>query len=69
MHLRMKTILIGVSVTAAVGFAWEYSLAESIGPAALAARQHIKDNVLKAMADGQITRLERSDILAEAKEI
>jgi hypothetical protein len=38
------------------------------GRTALAARQHLKNSVLLAMADGKITKLERAEILAEAKE-
>lgn len=39
------------------------------GRAALAAKQRIKTEVQDAMADGNISRLERAEILAEAKEV
>ena len=39
------------------------------GRTALAAKQHLKNEVQSAMADGKISKLERAEILAEAKEI
>ncbi|MGW8257974.1 MAG: hypothetical protein ACWGMZ_10850, partial [Thermoguttaceae bacterium] len=69
MLFQKKALLLGVCVAVVVGFAWGRSFGQSIGRAALAARQHIKAQVLKAMADKKIDALERQDILAGAKEI
>ncbi len=38
------------------------------GRTALAAKQHLKNEVLDAMSDGKISNLEKAEILAEAKE-
>jgi hypothetical protein len=67
MPIRMKTLLLSISLV--VGFAGGIGFAQSMGPAAFAARQHIKDEVLQAMNDGKISATERIDILSEAKEI
>ncbi len=69
MPIRMKTLLLGLSVAVIVGLAWGSSFAQSMGPAALAARQHIKDKVIAAMEDGKISTAERIEIFAKAKEI
>lgn len=69
MSIRIKTLFLGVSVAIAFGFAANNSAAQSIGPAALAAKQQIKAQVLTAMADGKISQNERRDILLNAKDI
>ncbi|MGD0654267.1 MAG: hypothetical protein ABSA16_07990 [Thermoguttaceae bacterium] len=69
MPIHIKTMLLGLSVAAALGFAADNSAAQSTGPAALAAKQKIKNQVLAAMDDGKITEDERRNILSHAKDI
>jgi hypothetical protein len=59
-------------LTAILAFAFLSSTALGQTPGSrttLAAKQHLKNEVLDAMADGKITNVERADILAEAKEV
>lgn len=68
MFTRIKTIRI-VVLSVAVGFTTSYCPAQSTGPAALAAKQQIKTQVLTAMNDGKLSQQERRDILLKAKDI
>jgi hypothetical protein len=66
---RMIKRLLVVTAILAFGFHPETAYSQSPGGrTALAARQRLKNEVLDAMSDGKITRLERAEILAEAKE-
>jgi hypothetical protein len=69
MPIHIKTMLLWLSVVAALGFAAGNSAAQSTGPAAFAAKQKIKNQVLAAMDDGKITSDERRNILSHAKDI
>jgi len=69
MTIHFKTMLLALSVTAVFGLLAGNIAAQSTGPAALAAKQEIKNQVLAAMSDGKITPDERRDILSHAKDI
>lgn len=69
MTFNVKTLFLCVSVGIAIGFASSKCSAQSTGPAALAAKQQIKAQVLSALGDGKITQDERRNILLKAKEI
>jgi hypothetical protein len=69
MYIRVTTMLICVSVVVAFGIAASNSAAQSTGPAAFAAKQDIKAQVLSAMEDGKITQDERRKILSHAKDL
>jgi hypothetical protein len=69
MPIHIKTMLLWFSVAAALGFTVGNSAAQSTGPAALAAKQKIKNQVLAAMDDGKITEDERRNILSQAKDV
>jgi hypothetical protein len=69
MSIYIKTLFFSVSVAIAVGFSVGHCAAQSTGPAALAAKQAIKAQVLSAMNDGNISEKERRAILLKAKEI
>jgi len=62
-------MLLALSVPVIFGLLAGNIAAQSTGPAALAARQNIKNQVLAAMSDGKITPDERRDILSHAKDI
>ncbi len=69
MPFHIKSILPAISATAIFGLLAANIAAQSTGPAAFAARQNIKNQVLAAMSDGKITPDERRDILSPAKDI
>jgi len=69
MPIHIKAMLLGMSVAVAFGFAPSSTAAQTTGPAALAAKQQIKAQVLSAMADGKISQDERRSILLNAKEV
>jgi hypothetical protein len=68
-YIRIKTMFLCLSVVVALGIAASNSVAQSTGPAAFAAKQEIKAQVLSAMEDGAITQDERRNILSNAKDI
>lgn len=55
MPVHFKTILLPISAAAIFALLAGNLAAQSTGPAALAAKQHIRDQVLAAMSDGKIT--------------
>jgi hypothetical protein len=65
-HIRAVPILFAVLT---IGSASGVSMAQSTGPAALAAKQDIKTRVQSAAADGKISEDERHKILSNAKDI
>jgi hypothetical protein len=65
-HIKM---LLGCGVFVAFGFIASISYGQTKGPAALAAKQAIKNQVVAAMDDGKISQNERRDILLEAKDV
>ncbi|MGA2796008.1 MAG: hypothetical protein ABSE63_00370 [Thermoguttaceae bacterium] len=69
MTIHFKTILLALSALVVFGLLAGNIAAQSSGPAALAAKQKIKNQVLAALSDGQITPDERRDILSHAKNI
>jgi hypothetical protein len=69
MTIQFKTMLLALSTPVIFGFLAGNVIAQSSGPAALAAKQEIKSQVLVAMSDGKITAAERRDILSHAKDI
>jgi hypothetical protein len=69
MSIRIKTVLLWILAAATLGLTAGNSAAQSTGPAAFAAKQKIRDQVLAAMDDGKITESERRNILSRAKEI
>ena len=69
MPVHFKTILLPISAAAIFALLAGNLAAQSTGPAALAAKQHIRDQVLAAMSDGKITPDERRNILSHAKDI
>jgi hypothetical protein len=69
MLVRIKLTLLGLLVGVVMGLTADTGMAQSTSPATLAAKQHIKQEVVRAMADGNISPEERQDILADAKPI
>jgi hypothetical protein len=69
MTIHFKAMLLALSAPVIFGFLAGNVAAQSSGPAALAAKQEIKSQVLAAMSDGKITAAERRDILSQAKDI
>ncbi len=69
MPIHFKTMLLALLAPAVFGLLAGNIAAQSTGPAAFAAKQEIKNQVLDAMADGKITPDERRDILSHAKDI
>ncbi len=69
MPIHFKTMLLAISLPAVFGFLGGNIAAQSTGPAALAAKQDIKNQVLAAISDGKITPDERRGILSHAKDI
>jgi hypothetical protein len=63
----IRALVIGASALAVTGILWGNAAGQSSGRAAFAAKQRIKEQVVAAMADGQITQDERRDILLGAK--
>jgi hypothetical protein len=69
MLVHFKSILLPVSAMAIVVFLAGNIAAQSTGPAALAARQDLRNRVLTAMSDGKLTPAERTAILSKAKDM
>ena len=66
---RMTKLFPVLTAVLAFGFLPKPAFSQTPGGrTALAAKQRLKNEVLDAMSDGKITRLERAEILAEAKE-
>ena len=67
---RMTRLFPVLTTVLALGFLPSQAFSQTAGGrTALAAKQHLKTEVQNALADGKISNLERSEILAEAKEI
>ena len=62
-------MLLVICVAVIIGFNASNSTAQSTGPAALAAKQAVKDQVVSALGDGKITENERRSILVNAKSV
>ena len=69
MLVHFKSIFLSVSAMAIIGLLAGNIAAQSTGPAALAAKQDIKNSVLAAMSDGKITPAERREILSKAQNV
>jgi len=70
MPFRITRFLPFVAVVLAIGFLPRPAFSQVPGGrTALAAKQHLKNEVVGAMADGKISKVKRAEILAEAKEI
>jgi hypothetical protein len=69
MRSYFKNTLLFISAAAFVVVYTAGVFAQSTGPAALAAKQDVKSQVLAAMSDGNVSPNERRDILTRAKDI
>ena len=68
MSIHLKSMLLALAAPVVFGLLASNIAAQSTGPAAFAAKQEIKNQVLAAMSDGKITPNERRDILSHAKD-
>ena len=62
-------MLIGMCAAVIISFTARSSTAQSTGPAALAAKQAVKDQVVTSMGDGKITENKHRSILVNAKSV
>jgi hypothetical protein len=67
--IHIKSILFGLLTAAVFSVLASNGFAQHSGPAALAAKQAIKNQVVAAMSDGKITEAERRSILLKANEV